>query len=277
MKWDEFRPVAGFGASILFVETLQLANRNFAARNATDSRLQEARGHVVIAVKLDVIEGGGDAKPAGHRRGFVTQDVRARGQYHVAVTHWTADENNFQFNESSGIKLPGAQKINSRRADVSRDERYGKFLGHIVHTAQAQGQPECGARIFALLGVNTNGMCGNSGESPRLRVGSQRHRLQNRQNREHSWSGNRFRRGDYDRTRARNWPLCVVDQRLCGVPRLHLALRDAATRAIDTKGSQVPIEFLLEPTTPNSAEWVAKMPFEHLCRQPVENARSVLT
>ena len=188
------------------MESLEPANRNLAARKATDSWLQEARGHVVIAVKLDVIERGGNAKPAGNRSGFVTQDVRAGGQYHVAVTHGTADENNFQFDESSGLKLPGAQKINSRGADVSRDERYGKFLGHIVHAAQAQGQPECGARIFAVFRVNANGVCGNSGESPRLRVGSQRHRPQNRQTRGHIGSGNRFWRGDYNRTRVCNWP-----------------------------------------------------------------------
>ena len=88
-------------------------------RQGKESGLEESGGDAVVAVKLHVIERGGDAKPAGHRRGFVTQDVRARGQYHVAVTHWTADENKLSalgWTKRTSSGDPGVQLVFQRNA-----------------------------------------------------------------------------------------------------------------------------------------------------------------
>ena len=59
--------------------------------DARDLRFEKTGRYAIVAVKLDIIEGRGDAKPAGHGSGLCTAHMRHRSNDHVALAQlWGA-------------------------------------------------------------------------------------------------------------------------------------------------------------------------------------------
>src|SRR4030088_3327438 len=102
-----------------------------------DLQIVVAKWQTIIAVKLDIVERGSDAEPAGHGGGFLATDMRAGGNDHVAPAHWTADQNYFEFNGGATDDLLGAKKKNARRADVARHQSNRKIFSDSRYAAQA--------------------------------------------------------------------------------------------------------------------------------------------
>jgi len=72
--------------------------------------------NAVIAVKLDIIEGCGDAMPARHSGGFRSANARHCGSDNVAEAQGLADQNDFKLDGGANCQLPGTKKIDSRGA-----------------------------------------------------------------------------------------------------------------------------------------------------------------
>jgi len=143
-------------------------------RSACELRLQEAVRNAVVAVKLHVVEGGGDPIPARHAGRLEALDVRACGENNVAAAHGTADQNDLEFHGCAGGELLGAEKVNSGGADVAGHKGNWEFFGDAIHAAQLERELEGCAGILALLGVNAYGMRRDAGETPRG-VASEQH------------------------------------------------------------------------------------------------------
>ena len=93
---------------------------------------------MVVAVKLNIIEGCGDAIPAGHGCGFCPADIRHRYNDDVSESQGFADQHNLKLNRHANSEVLGAQKIDSCRADIASDQGYRRFLGHSAGAAKAQ-------------------------------------------------------------------------------------------------------------------------------------------
>ena len=106
-------------------------------RQRKESGLEVSGGDAIVAVKLHVIERGGDSIPSGHGRGFVALHVSFGGENHVAVAHRLVDENNFDLERSSNSERSRAEEVHSCRADVAGDKRDRRFLGDIVDAPQS--------------------------------------------------------------------------------------------------------------------------------------------
>jgi hypothetical protein len=118
--------------------------------------------------------------PAGHRDGFCAAYVRHRGHNHVAEAQWFADQDNFKFDRSANCQLPGTEKIDAGRADVSSNEAYRGLLGHSAGAAKAQRKIQSGARIFAMLWVDADGVRGYPYEAARLKWTQERRHAEGR-------------------------------------------------------------------------------------------------
>jgi hypothetical protein len=123
---------------------------------------------MVVAVKLDVIKGGGDAIPTGHGSRFGAAHMRHGGHNDVAEAERFADQDNLEFDGSANRQLPGAEKINPCGADVASNESYGRFFRDSASAAKTQWEVESGARVFPVFGMDADGMRGNADETPRL-------------------------------------------------------------------------------------------------------------
>ena len=134
------------------------------------SGLKEAGWDAIVAVELHVIEGGGDSVPTGHGRGFAALHVSPGGEKNATVTHGLADENDIDLERSSDGEGPWAEEIDTSRADVARNQGDWKFLGDIVDAAQSQRELQAGARIFAVLWEDADGMSRHAGEPTGLSV-----------------------------------------------------------------------------------------------------------
>jgi hypothetical protein len=124
---------------------------------------------VVVAVKLDVIEGCGDAVPTGHGSGLRAAHVGHGHHDDVAEAQRFADQDDFKFDRSANGELPGAEKIDAGRADVASDEGYGRFLGHSARTAKAQREVQSGPGVFPMFWMHAHGVRRHPDKSPRLR------------------------------------------------------------------------------------------------------------
>jgi len=158
------------------------------------SGFKEAGGNVVVAVKLDVIEFGGDAKPAGHGGGLNAAHTGHGGEDNVAKAERPADENDFQLDGGAKSELLGAKEIDAGGADVASDESDGMGFGYSSGGAKAKGKIQGSARIFALLGMNTHGVGGHPGEATRKSGNGKRRKTQQGKtrrfgNRLWSWRG----------------------------------------------------------------------------------------
>ncbi len=96
---------------------------------ARDLRVKKTGRHAVVAVKLDVIEGCGDAVPAGHGGRLRSANMGPRSHDDVAEAQRLADQHDFQFDRSASRQQPGAKKIDSGGADVASDQGYRGLLG----------------------------------------------------------------------------------------------------------------------------------------------------
>jgi hypothetical protein len=136
------------------------------------SGLEETGGNTIVAVELHVIEGGGDSVPTGHGRGFAALHVSSGGEKNATATHGLADEDDIDLERSSDGERPWAEEVDASRTDVAGDQSDWKFLEDIVDAAQSQRELQCGARVFAVLGENANGMSGDAGKPAGLSVGT---------------------------------------------------------------------------------------------------------
>lgn len=191
-------------------------------------RLQKAGRKVIVTVKLNIVERSGDAVPAGRGGGFSAANVRHGGQDDVSPAQGLPDQNDFQFDGSAGRQLLGAKKINTSGTNVPRDKSDRKFFGHPADGAETQWEPERGARVLPMFGMNTYSMCGNADEAARLGGAKKRCKAQ----RGHSqWLGNRLwphRRVANFRARF-GWPRFELS---CALNGAHLTLRDGTSLSL---------------------------------------------
>jgi hypothetical protein len=86
--------------------------------------MQKTGRHAVVAVKLDIIEGGGDAMPARHGGGFRSANMSHGCHNDIAEAQGLADEHDFQLDGGASRQQPGAKKIDAGGADVASDKGY---------------------------------------------------------------------------------------------------------------------------------------------------------
>ena len=189
---------------------------------------QKTGGNVVVAVKLDIIKGGGDAKPAGHGGGLRSAHMRHGGDDDVAESQRPADQDDFQFDRGADREWAGTKKIDPGGADIASDKGDRSFLGHSPGTAKAQRQVQSGARIFPMLWMYANGVCGHPDETARLGRYGKRHHAQCRDAR-HIRDG-LGAQSRFARFRSEvSWPGFEWSYTF---RRAHLALRDGTTLSL---------------------------------------------
>ena len=118
-------------------------SRKFAGRMAEKqarSGFEEARGYVVVAVKLDIIESGGDAEPAGHGGGLDAANACPGGENNIAEAERSADEDDFKLDRRGEKELLGAEKIDAGGTDVAGDKGDGIGFGDARRRAKAKGE-----------------------------------------------------------------------------------------------------------------------------------------
>ncbi len=76
---------------------------------------------MVVAVELNIIEGCGNAIPAGHGCGFCPADMRHRYNDDVPESQWFAYQHNLKFDRHADRHVLGAQKMDAGGADVASD------------------------------------------------------------------------------------------------------------------------------------------------------------
>ncbi len=123
---------------------------------------------MVVAVKLDVIKGCGDAIPSGHGGGLCAAYMSHGGHDDIAETQRFADQDNFEFDRSADWQLPGAEKINAGGTDVASNEGYGRFFWDSAGTAKAQREVQSRAGVFTMFRMDAHGMRGHPDEAARL-------------------------------------------------------------------------------------------------------------
>jgi hypothetical protein len=147
---------------------------------ACDLWSQITARNAVIAVKLDIIEGCGDAMPPRHGGGFCSANARHCGSDNVAEAQGLADQNDFKLDGGTNCQLPGAKKIDSGRTDVASDKRYRKFLRHSSGTAKTHREVQAGTGIFALFWMHAEGVRWHPHEMPSLLGTKKRRQAQRR-------------------------------------------------------------------------------------------------
>src|SRR6266481_1879138 len=95
---------------------------------ARSLRLEITRRNAVIPVKLDVIEGGGDSKPAGRPSGFCPAHMSHRCNDDVAESQRPADQYDFKLDRGANRQLPGGSEIDAGRTDITGDKSNRKFF-----------------------------------------------------------------------------------------------------------------------------------------------------
>jgi hypothetical protein len=228
---------------------------------------------MIVAVKLDVIEGCGDAVPAGHGGGFDAADMRPGEHHHVAEAERFADQHNFEFDRGTDCQLPGAEEVGTSGANVASHKGNGRFFWYPASATKAQREVQRGAGIFAVFWMDADGVRGHADKTPRLRWTQERRDAKGRDARkirERLWSKDNFARfrGWFGRPRF-EWSYALR--------RAHIALRDGTTGRWQRPNKQNHRTDFLDLPRPRNAVWSAKMSLEGGQRQSVENERSVLT
>ena len=144
------------------------AREVFTQIRTEDSGLEETGGDAIVAVELHVIERGGDSVPTGRGGGFTALHVSRGGEDNVTVPHGLADENDFYLQRGANGERSGTEEVNACRADVAGNQSNGKFLRDVADAAQSQREPEGGARVFAVLRMNADGVGGHACEAAGL-------------------------------------------------------------------------------------------------------------
>jgi hypothetical protein len=156
------------------------ARKVLAQNRSDDSGLEETRGDAIVAIELHIVEGGGDSVPSGRGGGFAALHMSPGGEHYVAVAHRLADENDFYLERGADGERSGAKEVDACRADVTRNQSDGKFLGDIVDAAQSQRKLKGGARVFAVLRMNADGVGGDACEAARVSLWRIRRQMQMR-------------------------------------------------------------------------------------------------
>jgi len=81
--------------------------------DALDLRFEKTGRNVIVAVKLDIIEGCGDAMPAGHSSGLRTTDMRHGSNDYVSEAQGFAYQDDLKFDRGANRQSPGAKKIDA--------------------------------------------------------------------------------------------------------------------------------------------------------------------
>lgn len=128
---------------------------------------------VVVAIEFQIVEGGGDAEPAGHGGGFKAGDARFADDHYVAAAHGTADQDDFQFDWRAESQLARAKEKDAGGADVARHQGDGEIFGAAGNTTKTEWKAQRSSGVFALFGKDTDGVSRHASK-PAHRI----HRLQ---------------------------------------------------------------------------------------------------
>ena len=101
---------------------------------------KETRGHAIVAVKVDVVKGGGNSIPSWHGGRFGALDTSGAGDDYATVAHGAADENDFEFDLRANGDFFWAKEEYARGADVAGYECHWKVFGEGVHASESQWQ-----------------------------------------------------------------------------------------------------------------------------------------
>src|SRR5712664_612004 len=151
-----------------------------AQNRSKDSGLEETGGDAIVAIELHVDEGGGDSVPSRRGGGFAALHVSSGGEDNVAVAHRLANENDFYLERGADGERFGAKEVDAGGADVAGNQSDGKFFGDIVDATQSQGKLKGGARVFAVLRMNADGVSGDACEAAGLTLYCERRQMQMR-------------------------------------------------------------------------------------------------
>ena len=97
---------------------------------ARDLRFQKAGRDVIVAVKLDIIEGCGDAMPARHSSGLCAAHMRHGSNDNVSEAQGLAYQHDLKLDRGANRQAHGAEEIDAGGAHVASDQSNWKFLGH---------------------------------------------------------------------------------------------------------------------------------------------------
>jgi hypothetical protein len=131
----------------------------------TPNLIASSDGHHVIAAQGKIIKTGRVSVPARHVYRVAADDVCGGAHLDSALAMGTLEKRHLKFNRRAGGNDPRSQKVNAARADVARNERYGKRLRFIGHAKQAQRQRQRSARRSASILDDTHGVRGNACKS----------------------------------------------------------------------------------------------------------------
>jgi hypothetical protein len=123
---------------------------------------------VVVAIKLDIIEGCRDSIPAGHGGGLCAADVSHGGHDDVAEAQRFADQHDFKFDGGANWQLPGAEKINAGGTDVAGNEGYRRLLRDSAGAAKAQGEVQSRTGVFSMFRMHAYSVRRYPDETPRM-------------------------------------------------------------------------------------------------------------
>src|SRR6267378_3430652 len=147
---------------------------------ARNLRFQKTGRNAIVAVKLDIIEGCGDAIPARHISGLCAAHLRHRSNHHVSEAQGLAYQHDLKLDRGANRQMDGAEKIDAGGADVASDQRNRKFLGHSARAPKAQRQIQCGAGVLPMFGMHANGVRWHADETARQRGDQERRQPQGR-------------------------------------------------------------------------------------------------
>jgi len=148
--------------------------------------------NLVVAIKFQIVEGSGNAKPARCGSGFDADDASFAADDHVAAAHRAADQDNFEFDGGGDSELPGAEEKDAGGADVASDQGDRKIFGAARHAAKAKREAERRSGIFALLVEDADGVGGDASKAAQGAERLEGHDAERRNARGASeWSGGR--------------------------------------------------------------------------------------
>src|SRR6266436_4407186 len=111
--------------------------------DALDLRFEKTGRNVIVAVKLDIIEGCGDAMPAGHSSGLRTADMRQGSNDYVSEAQLFIDDQPMKTTSSrrafsTPTLEPGQAYYYVLRAEVVRDGKTYELTRRVIVRAGEQ-------------------------------------------------------------------------------------------------------------------------------------------
>jgi hypothetical protein len=152
------------------------------------------RGDIVVAIKLQIVEGGGNAEPTRHGGGLKPRNTGFADDNHVSAAHRTANEDDFQFDLSIESQFARAQEENACGTDVARHEGDGEILGAAGNATKAQREAKGRSRILSLFRKYPDGVGRYAGKAAHRIYRLQWHNAQRRHARRNPWAGRKRQR-----------------------------------------------------------------------------------